>query len=62
MEIMDAIRSWGEPLVDEWAERLGAKCESLTWELLCADADHRDDQTREHRECGTTSISLMDVL
>ena len=29
MEIMDPIRSWGEPLIDEWAEKLGAKCESL---------------------------------
>lgn len=29
MGLMDTIRGWGEPLVDEWAERLGAKCESL---------------------------------
>lgn len=27
MHIMDTIRSWGEPLIDEWAERLGAKYE-----------------------------------
>jgi hypothetical protein len=26
MNIMDEIRSWGEPLIDEWAEKLGAKC------------------------------------
>ena len=26
MGIMDPIRSWGEPLIDEWAEKLGAKC------------------------------------
>lgn len=26
MHVMDPIRSWGEPLVDEWAEKLGAKC------------------------------------
>lgn len=26
MEVMPAIRSWKEPLVDEWAEKLGAKC------------------------------------
>jgi len=25
MHIMDAIRSWGEPLIDEWAEKTGAK-------------------------------------
>jgi len=25
MHIMDAIRSWNEPLIDEWAEKLGAK-------------------------------------
>ncbi|KIW57792.1 hypothetical protein PV05_02351 [Exophiala xenobiotica] len=25
MHVMDAIRSWGEPLIDEWAEKLGAK-------------------------------------
>ena len=29
MEIMDIVRGWGEPLIDEWAERLGAKCEAL---------------------------------
>ena len=29
MGIMDVVRGWGEPLVDEWAERLGAKCEAL---------------------------------
>jgi D-lactate dehydratase len=27
MHVMDAIRSWGEPLIDEWAEKLGATCE-----------------------------------
>ncbi|KAJ9618069.1 plasma membrane heat shock protein, partial [Knufia peltigerae] len=25
MNLMDPIRSWGEPLIDEWAEKLGAK-------------------------------------
>jgi len=25
MHIMDVIRSWNEPLIDEWAEKLGAK-------------------------------------
>ncbi|KIW30787.1 uncharacterized protein PV07_02489 [Cladophialophora immunda] len=25
MHIMDPIRSWGEPLIDEWAAKLGAK-------------------------------------
>jgi putative intracellular protease/amidase len=25
MKLMDVLRSWGEPLVDEWAEKLGAK-------------------------------------
>ena len=29
MGIMDVVRGWGEPLVDEWAKRLGAKCEAL---------------------------------
>ncbi len=28
MHIMDPIRSWHEPLIDEWAEALGAKCTS----------------------------------
>jgi putative intracellular protease/amidase len=27
MHIMDPIRSWNEPLIDEWAEKLGGKCE-----------------------------------
>jgi hypothetical protein len=62
MEIMDIIRGWGEPLVDEWAERLGAKCESLIQGLLWNDADHRDEQMKDHLECGTTSILLMDAL
>ena len=26
MHIMDALRSWNEPLIDEWAEKLGGKC------------------------------------
>jgi putative intracellular protease/amidase len=26
MKIMEALRSWGEPLVDEHAEALGAEC------------------------------------
>lgn len=26
---MDIIQSWGEPLIDGWAEKLGAKCTSL---------------------------------
>ncbi|KIW18209.1 hypothetical protein PV08_02497 [Exophiala spinifera] len=25
MNVMEPIRSWGEPLIDEWAEKLGAK-------------------------------------
>lgn len=25
MHIMDIIRGWNEPLIDEWAEKLGAK-------------------------------------
>jgi hypothetical protein len=29
MHVMDAIRSWGEPLIDEWAEKLGATCTSM---------------------------------
>jgi hypothetical protein len=29
MHIMDPIRSWGEPLIDEWAAKLGAKCKFL---------------------------------
>ena len=29
MDLMDPIRSWKEPLVDEWAQRLGAKCEAI---------------------------------
>jgi D-lactate dehydratase len=27
MHLMDAINSWKEPLIDQWAEKLGAKCE-----------------------------------
>lgn len=27
MHIMEPIRSWHEPLIDEWAEKLGGKCE-----------------------------------
>lgn len=27
MHIMAPIRSWQEPLIDEWAEKLGGKCE-----------------------------------
>jgi hypothetical protein len=26
MHIMDALRAWNEPLIDEWAEKLGGKC------------------------------------
>jgi D-lactate dehydratase len=26
MELMDALRSWKEPLIDEWAEKLDGKC------------------------------------
>ena len=29
MEVMDTLRSWeGVKMIDEWAEMLGAKCES----------------------------------
>jgi hypothetical protein len=34
MHPMDAIRGWGEPLIDEWAEKLGAKCTSLLFITL----------------------------
>jgi putative intracellular protease/amidase len=27
MKIMDTLRDWNEPMIDEWAEKLGAKCE-----------------------------------
>jgi hypothetical protein len=27
--ILGAIRSWGEPLVDEWVEKLVAKCKAV---------------------------------
>jgi putative intracellular protease/amidase len=27
MHIMEPVRSWKEPLIDEWAEKLGGKCE-----------------------------------
>ena len=30
MHVMDPIRSWGEPLIDEWASKLGAKCKSAS--------------------------------
>ena len=30
MGIMEPIRSWGEPLIDEWAKKLGAKCKSTS--------------------------------
>lgn len=43
MGIMDGLRSWGEPLVDEHAKALGANCKLAThvsitsWVLLtCA--------------------------
>ena len=32
MGVMDIVRGWGEPLIDEWAERLGAKCEALAYQ------------------------------
>ena len=31
MKIMEALRSWGEPLVDEHAEALGAECKFGEW-------------------------------
>ena len=34
MHVMEPIRSWGEPLIDEWAEKLGAKCE-LARSTIC---------------------------
>lgn len=30
MHLMDKLRSWKEPLVDEWATQLGAKCMDLS--------------------------------
>lgn len=30
MHVMDALRNWNEPLIDEWAEKLGAKCTNLS--------------------------------
>ena len=60
MGIMDVVRGWGEPLVDEWAERLGAKCEALA--CYRENANYGDEQMRDHLECGTTFILLMDVL
>lgn len=32
MHLMETIRGWNEPLIDEWAEKLGGKCKS-TFEL-----------------------------
>ena len=32
MNIMEALRSWGEPLVDEHAKALGAECKFRTSE------------------------------
>jgi putative intracellular protease/amidase len=29
MHLMDAIRAWDEPLIDEWAEKLGGTCKSI---------------------------------
>jgi D-lactate dehydratase len=26
MGVMEGVRSWKEPLIDEWAEKLGGKC------------------------------------
>lgn len=26
MHVMDALRSWKEPMIDEWAEKLDARC------------------------------------
>lgn len=28
MHITEPVRSWNEPLIDEWAEKLGGKCNS----------------------------------
>lgn len=63
MEIMDPIRSWGEPLVDEWAERLGAKCKALGHgSHFESRADHRVGQMSDRLECGTTIMLLTVVL
>lgn len=44
MGIMDVVRGWGEPLVDEWAERLGAKCEALAcYREFRKDANNDDE-------------------
>jgi putative intracellular protease/amidase len=29
MHLMDTIRPWNEPIIDEWAEKLGGKCVSF---------------------------------
>lgn len=36
MHLMDVIRGWGEPLIDEWAEKIGGKCKSGHdyWQIL----------------------------
>ena len=34
MKILDTLKSWGNPLVEETAERMGAKCESMFQHLL----------------------------
>lgn len=42
MGIMEPVRSWGEPLIDEWAEKLGAKCKGFehTPSKYASDADY----------------------
>ena len=63
MGITDIVRGWGEPLVDEWAERLGAKCEGLPHAIESGTgANDGDEQMRDHLACGTTSTLLMDGL
>jgi hypothetical protein len=44
MHIMDVIRSWNEPLIDEWAEKLGAKCMSSS--LLCWWSGNRGSEVK----------------
>ena len=71
MHIMEPIRSWGEPLIDEWAEKLGAKCktptpscQALLLSILFSGsegkhgfADPPDEQMFAQTECGTTTTS-----
>ncbi|OAL18455.1 hypothetical protein AYO22_10651 [Fonsecaea multimorphosa] len=43
MHLMDPIRSWGEPLIDEWAAKLGAKSQGMDLLTSFAASDVRAD-------------------